>query len=94
MKLKMKSIMALHVSQKAKAIKAFGVKTLDQNRIASARLLFVTREQKRMEDQSTFTRSQSNVRPEIQKEIDDVVNETERLTTTHNQEDLFKSLGI
>lgn len=87
--------MALHVSQKAKAVKGSGVlKTLNRNRIASAGLLFVTREQKQMGDQSTFTRSQSDVRPEIQKEIDDVVNGTAKLTTTCNKEDLFKSLGI
>ncbi|WP_125763357.1 hypothetical protein [Levilactobacillus mulengensis] len=95
MKPKMKSIMVLHVSQKAKTVKVFGVlKTLDRNRIASARLLFVTREQKQMDDHSTLTRLQSDVRPEIQKEIDDVVNGTTKLATTHNEEDLFKSLGI
>ncbi|MFD1454707.1 hypothetical protein ACFQ44_03285 [Levilactobacillus lanxiensis] len=95
MKPKMKSIMALHVSQKAKAVKGFGaLKTLDRNRIASARFLFATREQKQMDDQSTFTRVQPDIRPEIQKEIDDVVNETAKLTTIRNKEDLFKSLGI
>jgi len=95
MKPKTKSSTALHVSEKGKAVKAFGaLKTMDRNRVVSAKVLPTTRGQKQMGGQSTFTRSESEVRPEIQKEIDDVVNGTAKLTTTHNMEDLFKGLGI
>ncbi|NLR31616.1 hypothetical protein [Levilactobacillus tujiorum] len=95
MKQKMKSSIALHASRYNKAIRASGtLKNANRWRKASNRALASNNVPKQLKNSFVTIHSEQNVSPEVQKEIDEVVNGTAKLTTSYTEEDFFKSLGI